>query len=71
MAATRWQTPSISRFSAGDVVEQRVQRGQALVAGADVVAAVEFEVAQEADDPFEGEVAESQARDLAMLVAQR
>ncbi len=44
-------------FARGDVVEQGVHRGESLVAGADVVAAVLFEVAQESDDPLEGEVA--------------
>jgi hypothetical protein len=52
----------------GDVVEQRVQRGEPLVAGADVVATVVFEVAQERDDPFEAEVGQLQAGDLGPLV---
>ena len=52
----------------GDVVEQGVHRGESLVAGAGVVAAVLFEVSQESDDPIEGEIAELQAGDLAALV---
>ena len=59
MAATRWQTPSISGSRAGDVVEQGVQGGQALVAGADVVAAVVLEVTKEPEDPVEGQVLEA------------
>lgn len=39
-----------------------------LVAGAYVVAAVFFEVAQERDDPFEGEIAASQPGDLRAFV---
>ena len=47
---------------------RRVDRGEALVAGADVVAAVLLEVAQESEDPLEGEILERQARDLAVLL---
>ena len=67
MAATRWQTPSISGARVA-IVEQRVQRGEPLVAGADVVATIVFEVAQERDDPFEAEVGQLQAGDLGALV---
>ena len=56
------------RCASGDVVEQAVQGGQPLVAGAGVVAAVVLEVAQERHDPVEGEVGERQPGDLAALV---
>ena len=59
------------RGAGRDVFEQGVDRGEPLVAGADVVAAVLFEVAQERDDPLEGEIADRQPRDLAALVARR
>jgi hypothetical protein len=44
---------------------------QALVARADVVASVHFEIPQKADDPFEREVAECKARNPAMLIVSR
>ena len=55
------------RCPCGDVLEEAVQGGQPLVAGADVVAAVLLEVAQEGHDLLEGEVGEGQAGDLAAL----
>jgi hypothetical protein len=55
-------------LACGDVVEQGVQGSQALVAGADVVAAVVLEVAQEAEDPFEGQVLDAEPGDLGALV---
>ena len=56
------------RGAGGDVLEQGVDRGEPLVAGADVVAAVVFEVAQEADDPLEREIADRQLGDLGALL---
>ena len=56
------------RRSGGDVLEQAVDRGEPLVAGADVVAAVLFEVSQEREDPLQGEILERQARDPAALL---
>jgi hypothetical protein len=56
------------RGSGGDVLEQAVDRGEPLVAGADVIAAVLFEVAQEREDPLQGEIPHRQARDLAALL---
>ena len=48
--------------------KRQCTRGEPLVARADVVAAVLFEVPEEADDPLEGEIIERQARDLAVLL---
>jgi hypothetical protein len=45
-----------------------VDRRQALIAGAGVVAAVLFEVAQERGDPLEGEIFERQPGEPAALV---
>ena len=45
-----------------------MQRGQPLVARADVVAPVLFEVPEEPDGPLEGEVAEGETGDRAPLV---
>jgi hypothetical protein len=56
------------RCPSGYVVEQAVQGGQPLVAGAGVVAPVLLEVAEEPDDAVEGEVGEGEAGDLAPLV---
>jgi hypothetical protein len=56
------------RCPSGDVLEEGVQRGQPLVAGADVVASVLLEVAKEADYPLEGQIVERQPGDLASLV---
>ena len=56
------------RLSGGDVVEQRVQGRQALVAGPDVVVAVVLQVAQEAEDLFEAEVLDVELGDLRSLV---
>ena len=56
------------RRPCGDVLEQAVQRGEPLVAGADVVAAVLLEVTEERDHPLEGQIVERQARDLAALL---
>ena len=56
------------RGASGDVVEQAVQGGQPLVAGAGVVAPVVLEVAEECHHPVEGQVGEGQAGDLAALV---
>ena len=57
------------RRAGRDVLEQRVDRGEPLVAGADVVAAVLFEMAQERDDPLEREIAERQLGELERLSA--
>jgi hypothetical protein len=54
--------------SPGDVLEEAVHGGQALVARANVVTSVKFEMLEKADDPFEGEVAECKTRDLAVLI---
>jgi len=54
--------------ASSDVLEQAVHGGQALVACADVVTSVHLEMPQKADDPFEREVTECKARDLAMLI---
>lgn len=56
------------RRSAGDVLEEAVHGRQALVAGANVVATVYFEMFEEADNPLEAEVGEREACDLASLV---
>jgi len=48
----------------GDVVEQGVHGGEALVAGAGVVASILFEMSEEADDALEGQVVEAKAGDL-------
>src|SRR5260370_544467 len=48
--------------------EQGVRGGEPVVAGAGVVAPVLLEVAEEGDDPVEGEVAEREAGDLAAFV---
>jgi len=54
--------------SAADVLEETVDGGQALVAGADVVGTVSLEVAQKADHPVEGEIVEAETRDFATAV---
>jgi hypothetical protein len=41
-----------------------VDRGEPLVAGADVITAVLLEVTQERDDPLEREITNRQPRDL-------
>ena len=53
---------------AGDVFEQAVYGSQALIARADVVATLGFEVLEKADDPLEGEIAKRETRDLAAPV---
>jgi hypothetical protein len=53
---------------AGDVVEQRVQHGQALVAGPDVVVATLLQMAEEPEGSFEAQVFESELGDLHLLV---
>src|SRR5216684_2893197 len=57
------------RCSASDVLEQAVHGGQALVARANVVTTVDFEMLEKADDPLEGEVAKREACDLAAPVS--
>jgi hypothetical protein len=52
------------RRAGGEVLEQGVDRGGPLVAGADVIPAALFEVAQEADDPLEREIADRRFGDL-------
>jgi hypothetical protein len=47
-----------------DVLDQGVDRGESLVAGARVVAAVVLEVAQERDDPLKGEIGDREPGDL-------
>lgn len=64
MAATRWQTPS-SRTA---IVEQGVQGGQALVACPHVVVAPGLQVAEEAEDPLEGEVLDGEPGELGATV---
>ena len=59
------------RRAGGDVLEQGVDRGEPLVAGADVVAAVLLEVTQERDDPLEGEIPDRQPGDLASASPRR
>ena len=56
------------RRAGGDVLEQAVDRGESLVAGADVVAAVLFEVAQEREIRSRVRSLERQACDLAALL---
>jgi hypothetical protein len=56
------------RGAGRDVLEQGVDRGEPLVAGADVVAAVVFEVTQEADGPVEREIADGQLGDPGALL---
>jgi hypothetical protein len=67
MAATRWHGQHL-RLPAGDVVEQGVEGGQALVASAYVVVALVLQVAQEPDDPLEAEVVEAEPADPGPLV---
>ncbi len=55
------------RFPAGDVLEQCVQGGQALVAGPDVIVAFVFQVAQEAQDLLVAEIGQFQLGDLDSL----
>jgi hypothetical protein len=68
IAATCWQYRQQLRRAGRDVLEQAVDRRESLVAGADVVAAVLFEVAKESEDPLEGEIIELKARELAAPV---
>ena len=55
-------------MACGDVLEEAVQRGESLVAGADVVAALLFEASQERDHPLAGQIIKRQARDPAALL---
>ena len=57
--------PEHLRRPGGHVLEEAVQRGEPLVAAADVVAAFFFQVSQERQDLLEGEVLKGQAGDLA------
>ena len=68
IAATCWQTTSISGERVAMYSNRRADRGEPLVAGAGVVAAVLLEVAQERHDPLEGEIADGQPGDLRALV---
>ncbi len=56
------------RRARGDVLEQRVDHGEPLVASAGLVAAVLLEMAQESDDSLEGEIAHRELGDVRAFV---
>jgi hypothetical protein len=45
-----------------------VHGSQSLIARADVITSVNFEMPEKADDAFEGKIAECETRDLAVLI---
>jgi hypothetical protein len=57
------------RRSCGDVLKEAVQRGEPLVARADVVSAFLLEVSQERDHSLAGQIIGRQARDLAAFLS--